>query len=134
MQSDRYLFHDMLNIDRSDRDPKAAQDAFNDFDRLIKSYPNSKYATDAQKRMQHLKNRLALYSIKVAEYYIKMNAWSAAAIRAQSVLETYPGTPSTEKALEIMSTAYGELGQEKLKDHVLMVMKANYPNNKLVAK
>lgn len=133
MQSDRYLFHDMLNIDRSDRDPKAAQDAFKDFDRLVKAYPNSKYAADAQKRMQHLKNRLALYSIKVAEYYIKMNAWSAAAIRAQLVMEGFPGTPSTERALEIMSEAYGELGQDKLKDHTLMVMQANFPDNKLVA-
>ncbi|MCG9714328.1 outer membrane protein assembly factor BamD [Shewanella insulae] len=132
MQSDNYMFHDMLNIDRTDRDPKAAQDAFNDFDRLIKQYPNSKYAADAQKRMQFLKNRLAKYAITVAEYYIKMNAWSAAAVRAQTVLETYPGTPSTERALEIMATAYDELGQQKLKDHVLMVMQSNFPNNDML--
>lgn len=130
MQSDSYMFHDMLDIDRTDRDPKVAQDAFKDFDRLIKSYPNSKYAYDAAQRMQFLKNRLAKYSINVAEYYMKMNAWSAAAIRAQSVMETYPGTPSTEHALEIMADAYGELGQEKLKENTLTVMKANYPGNK----
>ena len=53
-------------------------------------------------------------------------------MRAQTVLETYPGTPSTERALEIMATAYEELGQQKLKDHVLMVMKANYPNNDML--
>ncbi len=132
MQSDSYLFHDMLNIDRTDRDPKVAQDAFKDFDRLIKQYPNSKYAADAQKRMQYLKNRLAKYSIAVAEYYMKMNAWSAAAVRAQSVMEGYPGTPSTERALEIMASAYGELGQDKLKDNVLTVMQANFPNNSML--
>lgn len=132
MQADNYLFHDMLNIDRSDRDPQFALDAFKDFERLLKTYPNSKYAADAQKRMQYLKNRLALYSVKVAEYYLKMNAWSAAAIRAQSVMETYPGTPSIERALEIMATAYGELGQEQLKQHVLTVMRANYPENDLL--
>lgn len=132
MQSDNYMFHDMLNIDRTDRDPKAAQDAFKDFDRLIKSYPNSKYAADAQKRMQFLKNRLAKYSITVAEYYIKMNAWSAAAVRAQTVMESYPGTPYTERALEIMATAYEELGQEQLKEHVLLVMQSNFPDNQLV--
>ncbi|WP_110457493.1 outer membrane protein assembly factor BamD [Shewanella algidipiscicola] len=132
MQSDNYMFHDMLNIDRTDRDPKAAQDAFKDFDRLIKSYPNSKYAADAQKRMQFLKNRLAKYSVAVAEYYIKMNAWSAAAVRAQTVMESYPGTPHTERALEIMATAYEELGQEQLKEHVLLVMQSNFPDNQLV--
>ena len=132
MQADNYLFHDMMNIDRTDRDPLNAQNAFKDFDKLIKSYPNSKYAPDAQKRMQSLKNRLAKYSIQVSEYYIKMNAWSAAAVRAQSVMETFPGTPSTERALEIMVKAYDELGQDKLKQHTLMVMQANYPNNELV--
>ncbi|MCE9680582.1 outer membrane protein assembly factor BamD [Shewanella sp. AS1] len=132
MQSDNYMFHEMLGIDRTDRDPKAAQDAFKDFSRLIKSYPNSKYAADAQKRMQFLKNRLAKYDITVAEYYIKMNAWSAAAVRAQSVMESYPDTPETEKALEIMATAYEELGQQKLKEHVIMVMQANFPDNALL--
>lgn len=132
MQADNYLFHDLMNIDRTDRDPKNAQDAFKDFDRLIKSYPNSKYAADAQHRMQFLKNRLAQYSIKVAEYYIKMNAWSAAAIRAQTVMEKFPGTPATERALEIMSEAYDELGQEKLQAHIKMVMRANFPNNEIL--
>lgn len=132
MQSDNYMFHDMLNIDRTDRDPKAAQDAFKDFDRLVKSYPTSKYAADAQKRMLFLKNRLAKYSITVAEYYIKMNAWSAAAVRAQTVMEAYPGTPSTERALEIMATAYDELGQQQLKDNVLLVMRTNFPNNEML--
>ena len=129
MQSDNYLFHDMMNIDRSDRDPKNAQDAFKDFDTLLKTYPNSKYAADAQKRMQFLKNRLAAYSIQVAEYYIKMNAWSAAAVRAQLVMEKFPGTPSTERALEIMTVAYGELGQDTLQQNVKSVMRTNFPNN-----
>ncbi|MDO6617875.1 MULTISPECIES: outer membrane protein assembly factor BamD [unclassified Shewanella] len=133
MQADNYLFHDMMNIDRTDRDPKNAQDAFKDFDRLIKSYPDSKYAADAQHRMQYLKNRLAKYSIKVAEYYIKMGAWSAAAVRAQTVMEQFPGTPSTEHALEIMAQAYEELGQEQLKQNVVTVMAANFPNNELVS-
>ena len=132
MQADEYLFHDLLNIDRTDRDPTYSQDAFLDFAKLIKQFPNSKYASDASQRMQAIKDRLARYSIHVAEYYIKMNAWSAAASRAQFVLESFSGTPSTEKALEIMAKAYDELGQKKLKDHVLMVMKENYPSNELL--
>jgi len=133
MQADSYLFHDMMNIDRTDRDPKNAEEAFKDFDRMIKSYPNSKYAADAQQRMQYLKNRLARYSINVARYYIKMNAWSAAAVRAQTVLEKFPGTPEAESALEIMAIAYEELGQEQLRANTLTVMKANFPNNELVS-
>ncbi len=132
MQADEYLFHDLLNIDRTDRDPTHSEDAFKDFAKMIKQFPNSKYAADAQQRMQAIKDRLGRYSIHVAEYYMKMNAWTAAASRAQYVLESFSGTPSTEKALEIMVSAYGELGQNKLKDHALMVMRENYPKNELV--
>lgn len=133
MQADSYFLHDLLNIDRTDRDPQNAQDAFKDFNRLLKSYPNSKYAPDAQKRMQFLKDRLASYSVKVAEYYIKIDAWSAAAVRGQTIVETFSDTPYVERALEIMVQAYGELGQDTLKQHALEVIKTNFPNNALVA-
>ncbi|KFZ37348.1 membrane biogenesis protein [Shewanella mangrovi] len=133
MQADNYFLHNMLNIDRTDRDPQYAQDAFKDFNRLLRSYPNSKYAADAQQRMQYLKDRLASYAIRVAEYYIKIDAWSAAAVRAQTVLETYSDTPYVERGLEIMAQAYQELGQTKMRQHVLEVMKANFPANELVA-
>jgi outer membrane protein assembly factor BamD len=37
-----------------------------------------------------------------------------------------------EQALAIMAEAYGKLGQNELKQHVLMVMKANYPDNEML--
>ncbi len=126
MQADSYMFHDLLDIDRTDRDPQNAIDAFKDFDKLLKLYPNSKYAADAQHRMLALKNRLAAYSIRVAEYYVKINAWTAAAVRAQSVLETYPETDSVKRALEIMIESYDELGQESLKANAEKVYQANF--------
>ncbi|SHH92894.1 outer membrane protein assembly factor BamD [Ferrimonas marina] len=132
MQTDSYLFHEMVGMDRSDRDPSNAISAFRDFETLIKTYPDSRYAPDALKRMQMLKNRLAEYSLRVAEYYVTMEAWVAAANRAQLVLETYPDTPATEKALEIMVRSYGELEMSAMEDHSRQVLKATYPDNRLV--
>lgn len=134
MQADSYLFHNMLGIDRSDRDPSNAIAAFRDFETLIKSYPDSRYGPDAQRRMIMLKNRLAEFSLRVAEYYVTMEAWVGAANRAQQVLETYPGTPATERALEIMITSYDELGQEAMRDHSVSVLKATFPENRLASR
>ena len=39
-----------FGVDRSDRDPQHARDAFNDFSKLVRGYPNSQYTTDASKR------------------------------------------------------------------------------------
>ena len=48
MESESNLFQDLLNIDRSDRDPSRSKEAFNDFRRLIDKFPDSKYAKDAK--------------------------------------------------------------------------------------
>ena len=45
----------------------------------------------------------------MAEYYVKRDALIAAANRAKLVVETYPDTVETEKALEIMVNAYDTL-------------------------
>ncbi|WP_028115977.1 outer membrane protein assembly factor BamD [Ferrimonas senticii] len=131
MQADQYLFHELMGIDRSDRDPTAAIEAFRDFEQLVKAYPNSRYSPDAQQRMRFLKNRLGNYELQVAEYYVYMDTWIAAANRAQLILEKYSDTPATERALEIMVQAYDKLGQQTLRDHAKQVLATNYPNNKL---
>lgn len=59
MALDDSALQGFFGIDRSDRDPQHARAAFRDFNQLIQNYPNSQYATDAQKRLVFLKDRLA---------------------------------------------------------------------------
>ena len=120
-------------VDAAARNPGEQLQAFRDFSQLLNRFPDSDYALDARQRMIAIKNRLAEYSLRVAEYYVKMEAWMAAASRAQQILETYPGTPAVEKCLEIMVTSYDKLGQEALKQHALQVLAATYPQNDLAA-
>ncbi|SDK12782.1 Beta-barrel assembly machine subunit BamD [Ferrimonas sediminum] len=129
MLADSYLFHELLSIDRTDRDPENAKAAFKDFEKLVKTFPDSRYAADGRQRMIAIKNRLAEYSLRVAEYYVKIEAWVAAANRAQQIVETYAGTPAVEPALEIMAKSYHELGQETLKQNTMAVLKSTYPDN-----
>ena len=60
------LFQDLAGIDRSDRDPTAARDAFKDLKTILEKYPESKYAADARQRMIGIKSRLAKYELAVA--------------------------------------------------------------------
>ncbi len=57
MALDDSALQGFFGVDRSDRDPQHARDAFNDFSKLVRGYPNSQYATDAYKRMVFLKDR-----------------------------------------------------------------------------
>ena len=77
-----------------------------------------------------LKNRLARYDLSVAKYYVKRDALIAAANRAKQVVETYPDTPETEEALEIMIESYDTLKMPTLAQHAREVLGKNYPENR----
>lgn len=106
-------------------DTKTIRDAMQDFSTLIRLYPDSKYAGDAYKRLVYLKNELAEHEIAVAEYYIKREAWLAAAKRAQYVIEHFQQTPYSRRALQILVEAYTELGLKDLAADAKSVLDAN---------
>ncbi|SEK29755.1 Beta-barrel assembly machine subunit BamD [Colwellia chukchiensis] len=128
------LFQDLAGIDRSDRDPTAARDAFNDLKIVIEKYPNSKYAADARQRMIAIKSRLAKYELAVARYYLTREAYISAANRGKYIVEYFSPSPETEAALEIMIACYQALGLDDLRVNAKQVLAANYPNNPLITK
>lgn len=116
--------------DATERDPKAAREAFDSFKELATRFPESKYTPDAVKRMNYLVNALASLEVHVARYYIKRGAYVAAANRAQFAVKTYPQAPAIEEALFILVTAYDKLGMQELRDDTERVMKKNFPQSR----
>ena len=119
-----------LKQDLSERDPKAAQDAFDSFKTLVTKYPNSIYAPDAHIRLKYLVNVLADYEVHVARYYYRRGAYLAAANRAQYALTKYPEAPAIEEALLIMIRSYDQLGLTDLRNDADRVFKKNFPDSK----
>lgn len=132
MEQDNNLFQTMLNVDRSDRDPSKSREAFEDFRRLVEKYPESKYVTDAKQRMLAIKNRLAKYEIAVARFYMRREAYVAAANRGRYVLENYPDTPQIQPALEIMVASYDELGLDDLRNNAVKTLRLNFPESEFI--
>jgi outer membrane protein assembly factor BamD len=120
----------LQNQDMSERDPKAARDAFDAFKELVIKFPDSKYAPDSIQRMNYLVNALASHEIHVARYYMKRQAYLAAANRAQYAMKTYPQAPANEEGLLLMVKAYDALGMQDLRADAERVMMKNYPNSK----
>ncbi|OJF68652.1 outer membrane protein assembly factor BamD [Alteromonas sp. V450] len=133
MESDSNLFQELLNIDRTDRDPSKSREAFEDFRRLIQQYPDSKYAADAKQRMVHIKDRLARYEIAIARFYMRREAYVAAANRGRYVIEHFPDSTQVQQALEIMVSSYEQLGLDELKDNAMKTLKLNYPESEFIS-
>ncbi len=115
--------------DLSERDPKAARDAFDAFRELATRFPESRYTPDAVARMNYLLNALASHEVHVARYYMRRSAYIAAANRAQYALKTYPQAPANEEGLVILVKAYDALGMKDLRDDAERVLMKNFPNS-----
>jgi outer membrane protein assembly factor BamD len=129
-------FNDDLGImgfissqDMSERDPKAAADAFVAFKEVVTRFPDSKYAADSIQRMNYLVNALASHEVHVARYYLKRQAYVAAVNRTQYAMKTYPDAPANEEGLVIMVRAYDALGMKELRDDAQRVLNKNFPNS-----
>ena len=128
-EQDKNFLSSFIPMDPSKRDPGAARQSFDDFSQLIRRFPNSEYAPDAQQRMKYLRNLLGAAEVNVARYYIKRGAYVAAANRGRWVFENYQGAPSVPDALAIMVEAYKLLDMDDQADQALTVLNSNYPNH-----
>lgn len=126
---DRGLLARFLPLDMTKRDPGAARDSFNEFAQLTTRFPNSRYAPDAKARMVYLRNLLAANEIHVADYYLRRQAYVAAANRGRYIVENFQGTPSVGDGLAVMTEAYQRLGLDELANSSLETLKLNYPEH-----
>jgi outer membrane protein assembly factor BamD len=126
---DQNILAQFADQDPSERDPRSARESFTAFKELVTRFPDSKYAPDAFARMNYLINALAAHEVHVARYYMKRNAYIAAANRAQHAVKTYPDAPAIEEALYIMVKAYEQLGMKDLRDDSERVLVKNFPKS-----
>ena len=89
----------------SERDPKAAREAFEAFRTVATRFPDSKYANDSIDRMRYIVNSLAEGDVTVARFYFHRGAYLASANRAQLVIRDYDRAPAVEEALYLLIQA-----------------------------
>ncbi len=107
------MFSNIYVPNPAERDLSTYKEAFTAFDELIKTYPKSPYDADARNRMIFIRKVIARHELEVAQFYMKREAYVAAANRASGVVAHYQGTPYVEDALKIMVEAYTALGAKE---------------------
>src|SRR5258708_38541490 len=115
---------------RTERDPRAAQDAFDASRELVTRFPQSRYAPDAHARMNYLVNALASAEVNVAEYYLRRGAYIAAVNRAQFTLTNYPRAPAIERALAVLVKAFDAMGLYVLRYLAYRTLADNFPSTR----
>lgn len=126
------IFERMFTLDLATRDLTQIQKAYGDFNELVVRYPNSKYAPSAHQYLIYLRNMLADHELQVGRYYYSRKAYVAAAERASNVVAHFQGAPAVKDALILMTQSYHQLGETKLEQESLAVLKYNYPNMNVI--
>lgn len=124
---DKGLLGFFVSKNLAERDPGAAREAFDILRDLVKRFPDSRYAEDAQLRMAYLVNTLAEHEVSVANYYFRRGAFVASINRAQSVIENYPRAPAAREALEVLALSYERSGLVESKQKIEAIIDFNFP-------
>jgi len=86
-----------------EQDQVITSKAIDQFKKLVKEYPESRYATDALAKIDLCRGRLAQKEVWVATYYFNGGNPRAARQRLELVLKEYPGTLVVPEALFLLA-------------------------------
>jgi len=89
-----------------DRDQTATQEAVQEFQRLIQSYPRSPFVEEAKEKLATCRERLAAYELYVGRYYYGQAAYPAAIGRFEGLLKVYPEVSFADEVLFLLGQAY----------------------------
>lgn len=87
-------FSFLSNQDMAERDQRSAKTSFDAFKEVVTRFPQSRYASDAKRRMIYIANAMSESELAIATHYYKQGAYVAAINRAQATVSNYDGTPS----------------------------------------
>ena len=118
---------DNLLTDNAQRDVQSLKDSYDYFSILIKKFPNSEYAIDAQSRLVKIVNALARHELYVAIYYTRIGANIAGINRTKYIIETYPLSESVPDALHLMAFNYDLIKSIDLAKNSRDILRLNFP-------
>jgi outer membrane protein assembly factor BamD len=112
-----------------ERDQAITARALAEFYKLIKLYPESRYAPDAIVKIEACRLRLAEKELWIAAYYVRRGNLQAALPRYDTVLKEYPRTQAAPEALYRKGDALLRLGRTEEAQNVFKQLDANFPQN-----
>jgi outer membrane protein assembly factor BamD len=112
-----------------ERDQGRTREALARLEEVIRRFPRSSYAQDAQAKLALTRDHLAGKEMAVGRYYLERGHYVAAINRFQSVVRDYQTTSHTPEALHRLVESYLSLGVLDEATATAAVLGHNYPNN-----
>lgn len=111
------------------RDQKDTELALGSLEELVRRYPDSAYARDAQLKIDLTKDHLAGKEMEIGRYYLRRGEYQAAINRFRQVIEHYQTTSQVPEALHRLTEAYLALGVVEEAQTAAAVLGHNFPGS-----
>ena len=96
---------------------------------VIRRYPSSGYAADAQLKLDLVNDQLAGKEMTIGRFYQKSGRWLASTLRFREVVDEYQTTSHTAEALYRLTESYLAIGLPEEAKKSAAVLGANYPGS-----
>jgi len=96
------------------------------FEFIVKTFPNTDYATDARFKIDLIIDQLAAKEMSIARFYMKTEKWIPALNRLKIVVEKYEKTVFVEEALHRLVEVYYRLGLTDEAKQAASILGYNY--------
>jgi outer membrane protein assembly factor BamD len=135
--ADRASFYvamsDYKLMDIETRDQTFAQNALEEFDKHLKTFPNSKYRQLAETKRKESLESLARNQMEIGKFYFRTSSFHSAITRFQDLMAAYPDQPFLDEVLFLLGESfYNEQNFKKAKMNYLELIR-KFPRSQFVA-
>lgn len=123
-------FEQIVDVNRDQASTEQAKVALEE---VIKRFPNTEYAKDAQLKIDMVNDQLAGKEMAIGRWYLRNGQTLAAIGRFRSVIDNYQTTSHTPEALYRLVESYLTLGITEEARRNGAVLGANYPGDQWYA-
>jgi len=113
-------------VEAVNRDQTSTHESIRYLDLLLKSYPYSSEAREAEVLLLELRTLLALNTMKIGDFYLDRTQWPSAAARYRIVLNEYPGLGLDADALYKLGYCYENMRRRDEALRLYHVVLENY--------
>ena len=112
------------------KDLQTIINAKNSFEFLIKKYPNTEYALDAEFKIELINDLLAAKELYIGRYYFDKKKWIPAINRFRTIIDEYDTTIYVEEALHRLVEVHYTIGLKDEAQKYAELLGYNYKSSK----
>jgi outer membrane protein assembly factor BamD len=120
-------FNQMLSLDR---DQSNTNKALEEFDKLLKQYPDSSLVEQAREKIAACRDQLARHEFYVGSFYFNRGEYLAAIGRFKYGLLKYPYTEVAEQSTYYLAESYWQLGKYKEGRELFRLFLSRFPGSR----